>query len=172
MTKRSEIIQNNYRRRIVIRVLIPAALAAISGCAGNYGRLVLNQEINAVFNTYRVFADHRYYFSGPEGRPDAIMGIDRDYTLETSMWTPFDPCDGTLKKGVDSINFHHSTRSRRYPYGFDILGPDGKRIGIWYSIWDWTTVLVEADKRVMIFPPAKKEPYGNGDEPQRMKFFD
>jgi hypothetical protein len=149
------------------RILI-VLLIILSGCAGNHGRLSRNSEANKIFNSYQILPDHRYYYSGPDGRPDAIMGIQGDYTLETSMWTEFDPFDDTLKKGVNWINFHHHSRARRYPYGFDIVGPDGKRIGIWYSIWEWTTVLVEADKRVKIFPPAMEESIGPGDEPDRM----
>ncbi len=149
------------------RILI-VLLIILIGCAGNYGRLSRDYEANKIFNSYQILPDHRYYYSGPDGRPDAIMGIQRDYTLETSMWTEFDLSDDTLKKGVNSINFHHHTSVRRYPYGFDIIGPDGKRIGIWYSIWEWTTVLVEVDKRVKIFPPAKEESSGLGDDPKQM----
>jgi hypothetical protein len=97
------------------------------------------------------------------------MGLQRDYTLESPLWTEFNPSDGTLKKWVDSINFHHHKRVRRYPSGFDIFGPDGQPIGIWYSIWDWTAVLVEADGRVKIYPPTVEEPYGNGDGSRRRK---
>ena len=149
------------------RMLIVLLIIFI-GCAGNSGRLSRDDEANKLFNSYQILPDHRYYYSGPDGRPDSIMGIQRDYTLETSMWTEFDLSDGTLKKGINWINFHHQTNARRYPYGFDIIGPDGKRIGIWYSIWDWTTVLVEADKRVKIFPPAMEEAFSLGDEPQQM----
>jgi hypothetical protein len=143
-------------------------LLIISSCSGNYGRLLRNQQINEIFKTYRVLPDHRYYFSGPEGRPDAIMGIQRDYTLETTQWTEIDLTEKQLKKLIDWINFHHHSRTRYYPYGYAILDHNGNQVGIWYSIWDWTTVRVEADKRVKIFPPAIKDRFGNGDEPRRM----
>ena len=169
MPKGLKIFQNHDEQQKSRGVLVVVVLLAIVGCAGNYGKLMRNQETNAVFKSYRILPDHRYYFSGPEGRPDAIMGIQRAYTLETAVWTEFDPCDGTLKKWIDSINFYHHTRVQFYPYGFDILGPDGERIGIWYSIWDWTTVLVEADKRVKIYPPSTQAPFGNGDRSKRMK---
>jgi hypothetical protein len=109
------------------------------------------------------------YYVGPDSRPDAIMGIQSIYTLETTQWTQFDPSDETLKNSVDYMNFHHSTRVRNYPYGFFIIGPEGSRIGIWYSIWDWTTVIMEEDNRIKVFPPAKEDQFRNGDKRERMQ---
>ena len=166
------IITSGKTRRLKISVLTIffASLFVLVGCAENYGRLQRSEEIDKIFKTYRVLPDHNYYYVGPEGRPDAIMGIHSDYTLETTQWTQFDPFDDTFKTGVDSINFHHSTRVRNYPYGFLILDPESKQVGIWYSIWDWTTVIMEEDNRIKVFPPAKKDPFGNGDEREKMKF--
>jgi hypothetical protein len=155
---------------IFLVILFIPVLLIFTGCAGNYGRLQRSQEVDKIFKSYQVLPDHNYYYVGPDGRPDAIMGIQRDYTLETTQWTQFDPSDETLKTGVDSINFHHSTSVRYYPYGFIILDPEGKQVGIWYSIWDWTTVIMEKDNRIKVFPPAKKDPFGNGDQREKMKF--
>jgi len=158
------------RLKISVLTIFFASLFALAGCAENYGRLQRNEEVDKIFKTYRTLPDHNYYYTGPAGRPDAIMGIHNDYTLETTQWTPFDPSGDTLKTGVDSINFHHSTRVRNYPYGFIILDPAGKQVGIWYSIWDWTTVILEKDKRIKVFPPAQKDAFGNGDQREKMKF--
>ena len=140
------------------------------GCSGNYGRLVRDYEANKIFKSYQILPGNRYYYIGPEGRPDAIMGIHPDYTLETTQWTEINLTEGKLKKLIDWINFHHRNNTRYYPDGFLILDHSGRQVGIWYSIWDWTAVLVEADKRVKIFPPAMEEPFGNGDRGKRMKF--
>ena len=144
--------------------------AAVFGCAENYGRLQRSQEVNELFKSYKALPDYQYYYSGPDGRPDAIMGIQKEYTLESTQWRQINTSEDTLKKGIDAINFHHSTSVRNYPYGFYILGPEGNRVGIWYSIWDWTTVIVQEDKRIQVFPPAVKDPSGRGEEPDRMKF--
>ena len=164
------IITSGKNRRIKIAVLTIffASLFVIAGCAENYGRLQRSEEVDNIFKTYRVLPDHSYYYVGAAGRPDAIMGIQSIYTLETTQWTQFDPSSDTLKTGVDSINFHHSTSVRYYPYGFLILAPDGKRLGIWYSIWDWTTVMIKDDKRIQVFPPAKKDFFEDGDELDKM----
>jgi len=160
--------KNCARLRLAITPIVVALLITL-GCAGNYGRLVQNQEINKIFNTYRVLSDYRYYFSGPEGRPDAVMGILRDYTLESTQWTEVDLTGEQLKKLIDSINFYHRGRTRNYPYGFLILDHNGNQIGIWYSIWDWTTVIVKEDKRVEIYAPLRDDRFGDGDQRERMK---
>ena len=159
-------------RWISLLTVLTIFLAVGFGCAGsgNYGRLQRDEDVDKAFKTYQFPPDHKYYYTGPDGRPDAIMGIKNEYTLETTQWKPIKSSDGTLKKGIDSINFHHSTRVRNYPYGFFILGPEGDRLGIWYSIWDWTTVIVKEDKRLQVFPPVVKDPSGSDEERDRMKF--
>jgi hypothetical protein len=155
---------------IPVVILFISVTFVIGGCAENYGRLQRSSEVDKIFKSYQVLPDHNYYYVGPDGRPDAIMGIESVYTLETTQWTQFDPSDKTLKTGVDSINFHHSTRVRNYPYGFIILDTEGKQVGIWYSIWDWTTVIMEENHHIKVFPPAVEEPFGNGDGREKMKF--
>jgi len=155
--------------KITVLTMFFANIFVLAGCAGNYGYLQRSEEVYNVFKTYRVLPDHKYYYTGPAGRPDAIIGIHSDYTLETTQWTQFDPSDGTLKTGVDSINFHYSTRVRNYPFGFTILDPDGRQVGVWYSIWDWTTVVMEEDNRIKVFPPVVEEPFGNGSQLKKMK---
>ena len=169
------ILQSTVRktiRWIYSPVVLIALLMIMGGCsgAGNYGRLQRSPDADRIFKTYQALPDYQYYFTGPAGRPDAIMALQNEYSLETTQWTHFSPFDDTLKKGVDAINFHHSTSVRYYPYGFFILDPEGKRMGIWYSIWDWTTIIFQEDKRIEVFPPAKKDPFGNGERPERMKF--
>jgi hypothetical protein len=152
---------------LVVILFITVAIA-FGGCAENYGRLQRSEEVDTIFKNYRVLPDYKYYYTGPDGRPDAIMGIQNKYTLETTHWTPFNASDEILKKWVDTINFHHSTGVRYYPYGFFILDSEGSRLGIWYSIWDWTTVMMVDDKRIQIFPPAKDDFFEDGDELDKM----
>jgi hypothetical protein len=155
-----------------VAALFIAITIASGGCAQNYGRLQRSAEVDKIFITYEVLPDHTYYYVGPDGRPDAIMGIESVYTLETTRWTQFDPSDDTLKKGVDWMNFHHSTSVRYYPYGFFILDPEGKKLGIWYSIWDWTTVIMKEENRIEVYPPIMPDPLNElGDEFEREQKF-
>lgn len=149
-------------------ILFITITIVFGGCAENYGRLQRSEEVDKIFKSYQVLPDLNYYYVGPEGRPDAIVGIQSTYTLETTQWTQFNASEDILKKWVDTINFHHNTGARYYPYGFFILDPEGSRLGIWYSIWDWTTVMMKDDKRIQVFPPAKKDFFEDGDELDKM----
>ena len=151
-------------RAICLWVLLLFSSAAMVGCSENYGRLQRSQEVDQMFKTYQVLPDYNYYYTGPEGRPDAIMGIQNEYMLETAHWKPFDASEDILKQWVDTINFHNIASARYYPYGFFILDSEGSRLGIWYSIWDWTTVVMRGENRVQVFPPGKNDFFEDGGD--------
>ena len=155
---------DRFLRVICLGLLCLISSAAMVGCSENYGRLQRSREVDQIFKSYQVLPNHQYYYTGPKGRPDAIMGIHNEYSLETAHWTPFNASGDILKQWVDTINFHHNTSARYYPYGFFILNPEGSRLGIWYSIWDWTTVVMKTENRIQVFPPAKKDFFDNGDD--------
>lgn len=137
-------------------LLIILSLATLSGCAGIYGSLKKNGEVNLIFKSYQVLTDYTYYYSGPKGRPDAIMGIHRNYTLQTTQWTQIDLTTDQLKKWVQYFDSYYGTNTSYYPFGYQILDHEGNVVGIWYSIWNHTTVEVKADNQIVVFPPAKK----------------
>ena len=138
---------------------------ALSSCAGNYGRVQENVQVNQIFKTYQVLDDHRYYFSGPENRPEVILGVHQDYTLETTQWTQVSLTKEQLKELVDLLDFYFHDLTHHYPYGYVILDPSGKRVGIWYSIWDYTPVIFKEDNVVQIYAPIMPDPFdGGGDD--------
>ena len=144
--------------------LIFAALIIHLGCAENYGRLRRSPEVNDIFKSYQVLSDHRYYFSGPESRPEVILGIHRDYTLKTTQWTEVVLTESLLRKWVDWLNFHFDSYVRYFPAGYAILDPDGKQVGIWYSIWDYAPVIFNEDNVIEVFPPIMSDPFRGGGE--------
>jgi hypothetical protein len=84
------------------------------------------------------------------------MGIHRDFRLQTTQWTQIDLTSDQLKKWVQWFDSHYGANTTYYPYGFQILDHNGNPVGIWYSIWNHTTVEVKEDNQLVIFPPAKK----------------
>ena len=122
----------------------------LSGCASRYGRLQANRDVTNLFETYQILGDYRYYYSGPDARPYAVMGIHREYSLGSKLWKPVDLTEAQLKSWIQS-GMHR--RFFRTPYGYDILDSTGKRIGIWYSMWPTTTIKTESDNRVMVYTP-------------------
>jgi len=122
----------------------------------NYGRLQSSDEITQLFNDYKILSDHLYYYSGLEGVPDAIIGIQSNYSLDSKFWRQVDLSPLVLEKWVSRMTYVHLVT----PRGAWILGPDGQRVGIWYSARYQATVRVEEGNRVVVIPPLPPELQG------------
>ncbi len=140
---------------IVTCILFIVVQATFSGCFGSYGRLEPSLEIDKMFEEHKVLADHSYYYSGSDAKPNAIIGIDNNYTLNSTLWKPVDLTSEQLKKWIDFM-----THYRGYSlinYGSLILDPTGKRLGVWYSPVNWTTVKMESDNSIVVHTPGMNQ---------------
>jgi hypothetical protein len=146
-----------YIKNIVLNVVLLVALSAITGCGGHYGRLAVNNTVKMQFEKYEVLSDHRYYYSGSEARPRAVIGVHESYTLLSRLWVPVDLTPEQLKDWVDY--FGPTTKYLQGNNGADILNGDGKKIGVWYAFidWkDWAAVKMIDEKVVSIGTPIEQ----------------
>jgi hypothetical protein len=116
-----------YRQMLVICLLIGAVI--VSGCANNYGRVVRSSEVTAAFEQGQAVGSYNYYYSGREGSPYALIGIDKAYKVPSKLWQPFVPSTEVLQRKATFIYKNYDEA----PYGAEIIDPDGQRIGVWYS---------------------------------------
>ena len=65
---------------------------------------------------------------------------------------------------MDYDQTNYGTSTHHFPYGYTILAPDGRKVGVWYSIWDWTTIEMRSDRKVMIYPPLTKALWPDSDD--------
>lgn len=130
---------------------------AIYGCAGPYGRLKPDAEVTKIFKAYTILPDHNYYYSGPEGRPDAIIAVHTDFTLVSTRWVSFEPTSRQLRQMMEYAETYFGLDTQYFPSGYTILAPDGRRIGIWYSIWAQTAIEMLGSHEVRIYPPTPKD---------------
>jgi hypothetical protein len=144
--------------------LLLALILSFGGCSYNYGRLQPSSAVTAIFKADRILPDHKYYFTGPDGWPDAIIAVNADFTLVSSQWTAFEPSPKRLRNLTDYAQTHYGTDAHHFPYGYKILAPDGRKVGVWYSIWDWTTIEMRSDHEVVIYPPVTKDLWPDGDD--------
>ena len=125
-------------------------LFLLCSCANsNYGKLEASQEVTKIFDNRQILSDHSYYYSGMQSLPDAIVGIHSGYLLKSKTWQPVDFSSFLLGKLVDRMEYVHMV----IPRGAWILGPDGNRIGVWYSAQYQTTIRVGQDNHVVIAAP-------------------
>jgi hypothetical protein len=156
--------------RILARLLAVCTsftfLLMINGCAGSgsRGTIQRNQELNRQFLSYQVLPDYTYYFSGGYDKPNAILGIHKDYQLMPGLWQSVQITPGLMEKWIRTIA-PEDYRKGGY-FAAYILDTDGKRAGIWYSIQDSTTVKFPGDNKIEVYTPDLFQP-GERDLPRR-----
>lgn len=144
-------------RRVCFYLLLVVCLSTMA-CTGqlfrNFGRISLNSEITAAFESYSVNADFLYYISGPNEYPNAIIGLHRDYRIDPeSLWKKVEMTPKKMREIVENMKNKSSDRFL-FLYGFELLNPKSKPIGVWYSIPTARTCLqIKDDGTVRIDTP-------------------
>ena len=138
-------------RQTLLAVFIIASLA---GCFANYGRLEINSAVEQAFRNKEMLDNYRYYYSGRENKPSAIIGIDPAFQFSSKYWTAIEPSQFETMVG------------RMYPdygflYGAYMMAPDGRKAGVWYSWVKTFTIKFEGD-RIVVFSPEPHADAGNG----------
>lgn len=122
-------IKPNFDLKSFKLVLVFALVPILFGCGGLWGTLQPSAEVTNDFNQNIYKPDYKYYYSGRENVPTAIVGISSPYALEDDFWTRIPPNSEALEKMVMRLyptDFYT-------PYGYHMLGPDGQKIGILFS---------------------------------------
>lgn len=145
------------KTRKCIRVsLLLAICLGVLACAGmfrDYGRFNPSNEVFQAFATYQVNNDFRYYISGPDLYPNALMGLHRSHRLDPrTLWREVQMTPKKMKEIVADMNT--MSISRRLE-GFELLDNNDRPIGVWYSLTDIRTFLrIQEDGTVRIDTPA------------------
>ena len=125
-------------------------LALAAGCAGKYGSIRWDTDAGNSFGTAQVLPGHRYYTTGSDTEPAAIVALREDRPMRADFWREVAMTPETLAKLVDRM------RNNRvdYPYSRVILDDRGAQIGIWYSYLKSTNVKLLDDGGVIVAPPV------------------
>lgn len=120
--------------RMITTIFLMICLAGVSGCSGTYGRLAINSDVKALFERYEVLPDHHYFHSGLAPHPRAIIGLHKDYALQSDFWNPVKLTPEKLRRWLSFQDFH--TRYLLGNIGLDILDEQGRKIGVWFGLKD------------------------------------
>ena len=128
-------------RFYLILILCLSTAACSASLFRNYGRISPNGEVTRAFEGYQVNPEFRYYISGADLNPNALMGLHRDYRLDPStLWREVAMSTTKMKEIVEGMK----TKARElmiFQYGFEMSDNNGKPIGVWYSILSARTFL-------------------------------
>ena len=128
------------------------------GCAGSGTFFQRSNDVAIEFQKGIILEDHRYYAGGPEAKPNALAAIHTDYTLESEHWREIgDLTPENLAKLVERVRFVTGAeyKEKNFTNGARLVGPDGRAIGVWYSVTAYSQVQYLGDNRIYLsFPPA------------------
>jgi hypothetical protein len=148
-----ERMRNKYSLRLLFANLLPV-LALTGGCAaGTWGSLDMSSEVRSDFMAGNVLPVHRYYTTGPEGTPNAIIGIAEEFTLVTERWRERTMTAELLGNLVFQMATEYGSPEEGFT-GSTIVDQNGERIGVWYSPVSTSTVKILGEKKVRVDPPV------------------
>lgn len=138
-------------------VLVGLIFALMAGCsAAGYGSLRRDSALTAVFENALLMEDYRYYYTGPAGRPDAIVGLRSPYELvDSGYWHDIDLTPARLREWIRE---YESTAVFFNPnFASYVYDANGVQVGIWYSHAGWTTVKNAGDHGIVIYAPTENK---------------
>jgi hypothetical protein len=142
---RPEIV--NPAGKLATKCWVILALVLLYGCAGTrYSSLSRSQDVTRAFETYQVFADHRFYYLNLENDPYAVVALQSGYTISDPMWRELDPNSETFRKVIGLVE-GFPVYSIFPAYGAYILDRQMNRIGYWYSSLRAVSINVDNDQR-------------------------
>jgi hypothetical protein len=125
---------------------------------GRYGSLRPNLQTTNAYLSAQVDPGMRYYLSGPDLYPNAIIGIGKEWALESDLWKPVDLESNKLKELIFNIK-SQGMGSGSNPYGYEIFDDRGGKIGDWFSLPGQNiTVWIRGENRVELSTPAPPAP--------------
>ena len=131
--------------RIAGFIIMTVLIAMVAGCTKNYGRFAKSAEVGLAFRQGDHQANYQYFYAGRDTMPYAIIGIDRNYTVPSRYWIPFEPGSEQLIKMTGNMYGKH----QYYPAGYHILDPDGNIIGVCFTSVNRKSVSVDQQNRTV-----------------------
>jgi hypothetical protein len=145
-----------------IYLIYALMLVVFPGCAGkyfkNYGGIVPNQDATTAFERYQVDPNLNYYYSGSDVYPNAVMGLNKAYTLDSDLWKKVEMTPQLFCEFIKNMQTKALTLGLNQ-YGFAIIDNKGNQIGIWYSLLSVRTVVQMKDNKTVIIHTPDIETY-------------
>jgi len=120
---------------------------------GRYGTITPDTKVAKALESFQISADLNYYISGADHYPNALMGLNKKYTLDSVLWKKINPSPLRFRELI--LNMQVRARQiGEFQYGCAIFDNKGNQIGTWYSILlAGTPVLMKDDQHVEIYTP-------------------
>lgn len=148
-------------KNVSLSVLLILSLGVISCSSSlfrNYGQILpaggSADPENGVVNH-----EFRYYISGSDLYPNALIGLQRDYSLDPeALWKEVVMTPEKLRTIVGYMKSKASEYGQ-FQHPFELLDTKGKKIGFWYSILSARTFIRFAEDGTVTLPTPDLETY-------------
>ena len=136
------------------RLIMVLGMLALTACAtANIGGVRHSTDVKQAFETYLVQPDYRYYYYYLENNPHAVVGLQKDYSIQDYDWSALDPNSPEFKKVIDLVASFPEGFTQAY--GSYILDPQGEPIGMWYSTLAPPGIRVDPETRRVSITAAR-----------------
>jgi hypothetical protein len=126
--------------------------------SGRYGSLRPSLETTTAYLSFQVDPGMKYYLSGPDLYPHAIIGIEKAWTLESDLWKPLELDPKKLKELIFNIK-SQGLGTGVLPYGYEIFDDRGGKIGNWFALPGQNiTIWLRGENRVELSTPENPPP--------------
>lgn len=142
-------------RIIFCAITCAAFISCASGTAltKKWGKITPDTDVKNYFETYHINPEMNYYISGSDVYPNAILGLNKAFTLDSTLWKKVELTEAKLQELVTDMK-SRAIGFGQVQFGFAVLDDQGKQIGVWYSILSAaTSIQMKGDKKVMIYTP-------------------
>lgn len=138
----------------VVLLLCLSLIACSGSLFRNYGRILPSDEADRDMEGGVFHPELRYYTSGSDLYPNALIGLHRDYRLhKDTLWKEVAMSPEKLRETVRYMKAR-AYQFRQFPHGFDLIDRQGQKIGFWYSVTSATTFMrTEEDGSMMVLTP-------------------
>lgn len=137
-----------------LAILTASIMVVSAGCSGNYGKRQYGNEVGQAFREFEMIEGYRYYYSGRQSLPTAIVGIDPAFEFGSKFWTAIEPNE--FQTMVNRL----SPPVTGLLSGAYLITPDGRRAGVWYSWVNTVSVRVEGKRIIISFPDPSVRRWG------------
>ena len=147
-------------------LLLVMTMFAVTGCitCQECGSLRRDHDITRLFLEGEIVSGYSYYYSGPEQRPSAVMAIDSGYTVVAEFWKPVGREGKDLSEWLLNAANWKGVEQRSTKTGAEILNPEGKQIGIFFSKYDNLVTKFQSDTIIQVYPPSYRAGSSRGEK--------
>ncbi len=141
--------------RVLMAGTLMIMIMFMTGCASvqGFGKFTPDNRAGISFEAGQVNPDYRYYLTGSDTYPVAILALNKSYSMGNDLWKEVPMTPNYLKEMVTMMQLRLMECCQQSPFGFLVYTPEGKPIGMMYSYLGVSIAFQVNDRIVIMYGP-------------------